>query len=74
MLDRSSALGNIRPCHGVTRVTGTRGHIISLGVTIRGWRNYHVSTEPESLVAGIISVTWDTFTWPVHSVWSGPGC
>ena len=50
MLGRGSGLGNIGPRHGVTRVTGTRGHIISLGVTIRGRRNY-VSTEPEALVA-----------------------
>ena len=44
-------MGNIGPCHGVTRVTGTRGHIISLGVTIRGRRNYVSTAEPESLVA-----------------------
>ena len=66
MLGRGSALGNIGPRHGVTRVTGTRGHIISLGVTIRGRRNYVSTAEPESLVAsdqgpGILV----TFTrWP----------
>ena len=76
MLGRGSALGNIGPCHGVTRVTGTRGHIISLGVTIRGRRNYVSTAEPESLVASDQGPGTLVYTGHItcRATWSRPGC